>query len=79
MDTSSSWLRFGKVGAFFHAMSDFFLANKLYTGKAEKVDMHQGQRDPESQWLHERTWQWRDDRTAQSKEGRCSNSGSPKP
>jgi hypothetical protein len=54
----------GEIDTLMRELSDFFLENKLYTGKAEKVDTHQGQCDSESQRLHERTWQWRDDQTA---------------
>jgi hypothetical protein len=45
-------------------ISDFFIENKLYTAKAERVELHQRQCDTEAQRLAELEVKWRADQIA---------------
>jgi hypothetical protein len=52
----------GEIDTLIRQLSDFFLENKLYSGKSAKVETHQEELDSESRRLRELQWKWNDDR-----------------
>lgn len=64
LSSAANLLEAGEIDNLIRQISDFFLENKLYTGKSEKVTCHQGQLDCESQHLRELRSKWSEDRDA---------------
>jgi hypothetical protein len=64
LSSAADLLEAGEVDNLIREISDFFLENKLYTGKSDKVDTHQAELDTEAQRHRELEGKWGDDRCA---------------